>query len=229
MAKKQASEPASVQARFFRREILSRDQKLARVDVSNRVLKSFAPSTWLSLADKSRGDRVVVSWKWKVFASGDWKTTAREWVSMSVSDFYPTWGDQWAHGNTAMTALSQLVRWVRGLPVLPVNPTWRYWASGQGGLLRRNQDGVLWGHASGKSGRSIDELDRNDWALSLLLSAGYPEVASCILCGEPIVDNKDGRYRGIDWWSKSRLLMAEPGRVSGPCCMWGMCLNNDSP
>lgn len=222
--KKQATPPHLKQAKFFRREKLTRDQKLARVEVSSRVLKSFAPSTWLSLRESSNGgDRVVVRWQWKNFKTGEQELTSRQWHSMTGSDFYPTWGDEWSYGGTATVALSQLVRWVRGLPVLPVNPTWKYWASGQCGLIRHNEKGELREYASGKERHEREPWDVNDWVLNLLLSAGYPEVASCVLCGQQIVDNGDGRYRGIDWWSKRRLLMAESSRVSGPCCMWGMC------
>lgn len=104
---------------------------------------------------------------------------SRRWMTRG-QDFYPTWHHRWGHGGTAATALAQLIRWIQGKPVLPI-ASWRYWA----------QDGV--------------KLIRHGDAAAILLEAGYPEHAHCVLCGIQI-------DRGMDWWSLDK--------VSGPCCGW---------
>ena len=118
---------------------------------------------------------VVVEWTTRhdVLLSRRWMTRGQDW--------YPVWHRHWGHGGTACVALSQLVRWCRDKPVLPLT-TWRYWAGEQVRLLR-------YGDVSS--------------ALSALRNAGYPEVATCVLCGRYV----DG---GCDWWSLKGL--------SGPCC-----------
>lgn len=118
---------------------------------------------------------VVVEWTTHrdVLLSRRWMTRGQDW--------YPVWHRYWGHGGTACVALSQLVRWCQRKPVLPL-ATWRYWADEQVRLLR---------HGDVPS------------ALSALRDAGYPEVATCVLCGRFV----DG---GCDWWSLKG--------VSGPCC-----------
>lgn len=119
-----------------------------------------------------------------VYVSWDRRGTTvyRRWETMGCQDFYPKWSQLWGHGGTACTALSQLVRWIRGQPVLPLS-TWRYWFGDKLQLAR----------------------DRGDEAIKHLVHAEYPEVATCVLCDQPIVG-------GLDWWNLDG--------VSGPCCGW---------
>lgn len=110
------------------------------------------------------------------------KYTSKRWQCRE-NDFYPTWSNKWGHGGTACTALSQLIRWIRNLPVLDIR-SWRYWSS--------------------EKMRLVDPV-----AIPILENAGYPKVAKCVLCDQPI----EG---GIDWWHLKK--------VSGPCCdPWSGC------
>ncbi len=104
------------------------------------------------------------------------KAFAKRWATRG-QDFYPVWHDHWGHGGTASMALSQLVRWAQEKPVLPIG-SWRYWASERIQLT-------------------------NSETLEILRSAGYPEEARCVLCGEVIAG-------GMDWWHLDG--------VTGPCC-----------
>lgn len=122
------------------------------------------------------GRGIVVSWERKG------ETTFRRWQTRGGQDFYPTWSNLWGHGGTACTALSQLVRWIRGEPVLPL-PTWRYWFGDKCQLAR----------------------DRGTEGIAALVHAEWPEVATCVLCRQPITG-------GMDWWNLDG--------VSGPCCGW---------
>jgi hypothetical protein len=122
------------------------------------------------------GRGVTVSWP-----THGGKVLYRRWQTRG-QDFYPTWSNRWGHGGTACTALSQLVRWIRGQPVLPLS-TWRYWFSEKCWLAR----------------------NRGEEGIKALVHAGYPDVALCVLCGNPI----EG---GLDWWSLDN--------VTGPCCGW---------
>jgi len=130
-------------------------------------------------ADESRIERrpsgLFVVWK-------KWNSNeeiSRRWHCRSGQDFYPTWSQIWPHGGTACTALSQLVRWIREQPVLPIS-SWRYWASERVKLCKPETSLIL-------------------------LDAGYPEHAQCVLCGEVINGS-------LDWWHLDG--------VSGPCCGW---------
>jgi len=114
---------------------------------------------------------------WYVVWESRGATVSRRWAVRGGQDFYATWSHRWPGGGTAMTALSQLVRWLRGQPVLPI-ATWRYWSTDKIKLLPESAVGVL-------------------------RDGGYPDVATCVLCGESI-------QRGFDWWSLDG--------VSGPCC-----------
>lgn len=118
------------------------------------------------------------------------KKFERRWMTRG-QDFYPVWHNKWGHGGTASTALAQLVRWVRGLPVLPLT-TWRYWSGERVALLRHGN---------------------SNEAISALSAAGYPETATCVLCGMELTS-------GFDWWSLDG--------VTGPCCAWtsGCCQKN---
>lgn len=104
------------------------------------------------------------------------KTTGKRWVTRG-QDFYPMW--RFPQGGTCCTAVSQLIRWLRGQPVLPI-ASWRYWASEKCKLVPPEQ-------------------------IDVLLEAGYPERAECVLCQQLI----EGSH---DWWSLDG--------VSGPCCCW---------
>lgn len=105
----------------------------------------------------------------------------RQWMTRG-NDFYPVWHHKWAHGGTCCTALSQLVRWIQERPVLPI-ATWQYWA-GKTVFLGREQ------------GPRMAEV---------LTEHGYPQVANCVLCKQPITGS-------LDWWNLDG--------VSGPCCSW---------
>lgn len=133
-----------------------------RVAMANRVLDCFAPSTIVSHVP---GRGIIVSWKRRQ------ETIYRRWQTRSGQDFYPTWSNQWGHGGTACTALSQLVRWIRGEPVLPL-ATWRYWFGNKCHLAR----------------------DRGDEGIAALIHAEYPDVATCVLCQKPISGS-------LDWWN----------------------------
>ncbi len=124
--------------------------------------------------DLVTGQGVVVTWKQ---SSG--KLMSRRWATCGQS-FYPTWHYHWGHGGTATTALAQLVRWIRGQPVLPM-ATWRMWVGDRCQLAR----------------------SRDFECLQALRDGGYPEVANCVLCEQPITG-------GMDWWYLDK--------VSGPCC-----------
>lgn len=104
----------------------------------------------------------------------------RLWKTNGRQDFYPLWFDKWPHGGTAVTALAQLIRWIDCLPIFPI-ASWQYWASDECLLLKHE---------------AVDEL----------LSSGYPENVSCVLCNQQI----DGY---LDWWSNKKFR-------SGPCCGW---------
>lgn len=106
----------------------------------------------------------------------------RRWMTRG-QDFYPVWHRKWCHGGTASTALAQLVRWIQGKPVLPIS-TWAYWAGEKVQLLRQGN---------------------GNEAIGMLIAAGYPQVATCVLCGNQITG-------GMDWWSLDG--------VTGPCCGW---------
>lgn len=131
--------------------VLCRDE---RVEVANKVLKSFAPETTIVL---DAHGYVVVCWK-----DHCGKLIERRWMTRGQS-FYPTWSKLWCHGGTATVALAQLVRWIKGRPVLPLT-TWMYWACDRVALLRQQND----------NGAA---------AIESLRDAGYPEVSKCVLCG----------------------------------------------
>lgn len=120
---------------------------------------------------------VVVTWN---RSSGE--AVFRRWQTRGGQDFYPTWSNLWVHGGTACMALSQLVRWIRGQPVLPLS-TWRHWFGEKCWLARY----------------------RGDEGIAALVHAGYPDIATCVLCKKPIAG-------GLDWWNLDG--------VSGPCCAW---------
>lgn len=105
---------------------------------------------------------------------------SRRWQTKG-QDWFPTWNRIWAHGGTACRALSQLIRWLRDQPVLCI-ASWRYWGGESCKLFRNGKDPV-----------------------PILLDAGYPEHAYCVLCGRRL----DGP---IDWWNLNG--------VSGPCCCY---------
>jgi activating signal cointegrator 1 len=130
-----------------------------------------------SFAVETRIERRRGGW-YVVWTRNDRPTIARRW-STRGQGFYPPWSQLWGHGGTACTALSQLIRWLRGQPVLPIS-TWRYWASDRVQLLPL---------------AAVEDLQ----------SAGYPEHASCVLCGHKSTGS-------FDWWSLDG--------VSGPCCHW---------
>lgn len=104
------------------------------------------------------------------------KPIAKRWICRG-QDFYPMWANRWGHGGTACTALSQLIRWLQGKPVLPL-ATWAYWSCDKVKLVPYS-------------------------SVAVLLAAGYPEVAQCVLCDRPLNGS-------LDWWHL--------GDVSGPCC-----------
>jgi hypothetical protein len=115
---------------------------------------------------------------WYVTWHGCKGTVTRRWQTRG-QDFYPVWYRKWSGGGTATTALSQLIRWCADKPVLPLS-TWRHWAGDRVKLLGSE-------------------------AVDVLLSAGYPERATCVLCKNEI-------NGGLDWWSLNG--------VTGPCCGW---------
>lgn len=140
--------------------------------------KLQAANKALSTFSNSRIERRKNGWFvcWENHSQGK---MSRRWQCRSGQDFYPVWYRVWAHGGTASTALSQLIRWLQGKPVLPIS-CWRYWASERVKLLPATV--------------------AND-----LLQAGYPEHASCVLCGIEIQGS-------FDWWNLDG--------VSGPCCYY---------
>lgn len=103
----------------------------------------------------------------------------RRWMCRGGQDTYPVWYRRWGHGGTACAGLAQLIRWVRGQPVVPIG-TWRRWAAEQIKLL------------------PVEAVEK-------LSAAGWPAIASCVLCGVELL-------QGFDWWSLKG--------VSGPCCNW---------
>lgn len=146
-----------------------------RLAIANAALQCFVPDTRMEI----RSGRVFIVWT-------DYlgKTTSRMWMCRG-GDFYPVWSHKWAHGGTCTTALSQLVRFVRGLPVLPLS-TWAYWCGEQVGL-------AAW---RGK--------DKQTELLAILKAGGYPQQATCIMCGKSPI----GRF---DWYRR--------GNKSGPGCL----------
>lgn len=125
-----------------------------------------------------RNGRVWVTWdRWDKTG-----TISKQWQVRSGQSFYPVWSRIWPHGGTCTTAMSQLVRWVQGKPVLPIS-SWQYWCSDKILIAR----------------------ERGPELVDLLLSNGYPEHVSCVLCKTTIEGS-------LDWWNL--------GKVSGPCCGW---------
>jgi hypothetical protein len=114
----------------------------------------------------------------------DGRRFSRRWATRSGS-FYPSWYRHWGHGGTCTTALAQLVRWCQGKPVLPLS-VWSYWVSPTVALGRENGDKIV----------------------QRLFEAGYPVVATCVLCGTELT-------KSLDWWDLDG--------VSGPSCKWGGC------
>lgn len=121
----------------------------------------------------NRSSGLAVRWQ----QSG--RSIERRWQLQRGSDTYPIWHRNWGHGGTATTALSNLIRWIRGQPVVPLT-TWRYWSTKTVYLMR----------------------EKGDECCELLAAAGWPAVASCVLCGRVV--------ERFDWWHL--------GKVSGPCC-----------
>ena len=146
-----------------------------RIDIANFVLKCFAPETTLRI----ESGYVLVAW------TDSRGKHEKRWMTRG-QDFYPGWHNNWGHGGTASTALSQLVRWVKCLPVLPLS-TWQYWSGDRVQLLRQ-------GNA--------------EMAIQTLMGAGYPQKAECVLCGDTITG-------GMDWWSLNGVTGPCCGMRSG--------------
>lgn len=148
----------------------------ARLATANAACQLFIPETRL----QARKGRVWCLWT-------DWrgKESAAPWATRG-NDFYPVWHRRWGHGGTCCTALSQLVRFVQGRPVLPLS-TWGYWCSDEVALARHRG------------------ADHAAVLLRTLADGGYPEFATCVLCGKSPI----GRF---DWFNN--------GKVSGPGCWY---------
>ena len=121
-----------------------------KIDIANIVLRSFAEKTHIECRD----NKLYVCWEIGGVQYG------KLWRCRPNQDIYPIWYNQWAHGGTACTALSQLIRWIKNEPVLPLT-TWEYWASDKVKLL---------------DPMSLDYLRNN----------GYPQKVNCVLCDNEI-------------------------------------------
>ena len=128
-----------------------------KIETANLVLQSLASDTRI---EKRKGGYFIV---WKQWNTS--KEVAKKWACRQGQDFYPIWHDQWAHGGTACTALSQLIRWLQNKPVFPIC-TWQYWTSKTVNLLP-------------------------EASIALLQTAGYPEYVNCVLCNQQIKKDID--------------------------------------
>jgi hypothetical protein len=112
------------------------------------------------------GTRTVVSRE-----NGGWYCTWQNWKDKTVKkrysarDGWPVWGDQWGHGGTCQSALTQLMRWLQGKTVHPLR-VWRHWV-----------------------GLNV-QLGTPE-IIEILLTAGYPENPPCVLCGKPLMGSHD--------------------------------------
>jgi hypothetical protein len=137
--------------------------------------KLIAANKMLSTFAQAKIERRLTGWVvvWQS-VSGE---VSKRWQVSKGQSFYPIWKDKYPGGGTSQIALSQLIRWLQDKPVLPIS-TWKMWASKNYGLIK-------------------------DSDIDILLNAGYPQKASCVLCGQQL-------NRGFDWWCLDS--------VSGPCC-----------
>lgn len=94
--------------------------KVLKLEVTNKILQSFAPDTRIEWRT-GRGGQSGWYVCWKGYRG---KENSKRF-SLQSNGMYPTF--KWPNGGTCLLALTQLVRWLKGMPVHGIGQ-WRYWA-----------------------------------------------------------------------------------------------------